>query len=274
MELDLLEEHQVFGYNRLNIFYKYGVESPITDLAILLGCQAENGPKYTTGYWWLKTNNFDYILVVDIYGGGQRMYYDDCSIGIRPIIKYSSNSSLINEIKVNNNKEFIYGTYPQNIIDDDFAGVLENMYHIGNLKTTGKNYMFNNYPEYECVGCKCIRVIGNPDINDTIMLSDNKVAKRNKVYWIRVSPIEWLIDEKDKIAITKKIILTGVPYHHDDYYYIDFKNTDLYKYMNTYLIKDMFDNVSINKKNDNNKEFVGINNKIMSLRKRIDNIRK
>ena len=42
MELDLLEEHQVFGYNRLNIFYKYGVESPITDLAILTRAKKGN----------------------------------------------------------------------------------------------------------------------------------------------------------------------------------------------------------------------------------------
>ena len=44
--------------------------------------------------------------------------------------------------------------------------------------------------------------------------------------------------------------------------------------MNTYLVKDMFDNVSINKEKDASKEFVSIDNKIKILRKRIDSIRK
>ena len=297
MELDLLEENQIFGDNRLNIFKKYGNQAAITDFAILLGSYVSmfhikegNEYKYRTNYWWLKTDNNNHnAFVVGTDGNINFFDINRRDGGIRPKLSYSSISNFsFNKNKTTNKIiEIEYGEYPQYIVDEKNSNELESVYKNGKIKITSKEYIvdsvyMNAYDikfnerkliEYKYNGQKYIRFIGDSNCEEKT-LSDGRRIKEGEIYWVKVDPITWLVDEEKNIAITKKIIVSGVQFNNKRNYKGDFKDTNMYKFMNTYLIKDMFDNVSIYKENNNSKEFVDINNKIKTLRKRIDNIRK
>ena len=300
MELDLLDKWQTYS-NRLKIFYKYGTKAAITDFSILLGGYVSsnyytsegNALKNRTGWWWTKTpylnpyHDDEYIITLD----GD---CDWCGVnlnkgGIRPALSYSSIKSIVlnTVIGANGIKEIEYGEYPQEIVDENYSHELERAYNNKNLRTTGKNYTTDSvkyqdahisfkprtHTEYEYNGQKYIRFVG--DLNgDGEVMSDGRRIKNGEIYWVKVEPITWLVDEEQNIAITKKIIVSGIQFDNERKYNGDFKNKDMYKFMNTYLIKDIFDNISIKKEEDNNKEFVSIDNKIKILRRRIDDIRK
>ena len=294
MELDLLEENQIFGDKRLSIFDKYETRATITDFSVLLGVFVSS-TFYTsegnrTCWWWTKTDDGDDDVRI-VCNNGNRDYsiVNRRYIGVRPALPYSSISNIFSnkEKSANGILEVLYGEYPQDIVDENYSRKLESAYNNGSLRTTGKSYTTDSvryqdtdtsfsartHAEYEYNGQKFIRFVGGSNGTSEV-LSDGREIKKGEIYWVKVEPIIWLVDEEKDIAITKKIIVSGVQFNKERKYKGDFKNTDLYKFMNTYLIKDMFDNVSINKKEDNNKEFVSINNKIKTLRKRIDNIRK
>ena len=298
MELDLLEQSQIFGDNRLSIFDKYGTKAAITDFSILLGGYVSSNYytsegknlKNRTGWWWTKSSDGDNdARVVDYDGDSNHDYVKYREGGARPALPYSSIQS-ISSITVrgaNGIKEIEYGEYPQTIVDEDYSRELERAYNNRNLRTTGKNYTTDSvkyqdahisfkprtHTEYEYNGFKFIRFVNDSNRYEDI-LSDARMIKNDNIYWIKVEPITWLIDEEKDIAITKKIIVAGVQFNNKRNYKGYFKDTDMYKFMNTYLVKDMFDNVSINKEKDASKEFVSIDNKIKILRKRIDSIRK
>ena len=297
MELDLLEENKVFGKNRLSIFAKHVAKASNTDFSILLGGDSSsnyhtregNTLKNRAGCWWTKTPYTETTNVIYNYICHGCRFNNRRDAGIRPILPCSLIQSVsLNKIReVNEIKEIEYGEYPQYVVDENYSRKLEEAYNNGGLRTTGKKYTtdsvkYDDYSkkiiprtfiEYEYNSIKYIRFVGDSNSNRKL-LSDGRKIKIGEIYWVKVEPITWLLDENKNIAITKNIIVSGIQFDNKDRYNGDFKETDIYKYMNTYLVKDMFNSVSINKKNDNNKEFESINNKIKTLRKRIDDIRK
>ena len=315
MELDLLEEKQIFGKNRLSLFDKYGTKAAITDFSILLGgyvlpdennleslidrwwtmgqksyTNDGNTRKDRTGWWWTKSSDGDNDARV-VYPNGRRSCHNvnERDGGARPALPYSSIQSISsNTVRgANGIKEIKYGEYPQTIVGEDYSRELERAYNNRNLRTTGKNYTTDSviyqdtntsfraraHTEYEYCDSKYIRFVCDYDGNGKV-LSDGRTINIGEIFWVKVEPITWLVDEEKDIAITKKIIVSGVQFNNKRNYKGYFKDTNMCKFMNTYLIKDMFDNVSINKEKDASKEFVSIDNKIKILRRRIDDIRK
>ena len=301
MELDLLEENKVFGKNSLSIFAKHVAKASNTDFSILLGGDSSsnyhtregNTLKNRAGWWWTKSLRGDAVRIVGM-NGYRSNYIDLCLVesrngGIRPILSYPQIQSISSNVLRNASeiKEVECGEYPQNIVDENYSRELERAYNNGSLKIIGKNYTTDSvryqdsdvifkarvHAEYEYNGQKYIRFVGDSNGEGKILSNDRKI-KKGKIYWVKVEPITWLVDLEHDIAITEKIIVSGIQFNNESNYTRDFKNTDIYKFMNTYLIKDMFNNTSINKEDDNNKEFVNIDSKIKTLRKRIDNIRK
>ena len=60
--------------------------------------------------------------------------------------------------------------------------------------------------------------------------------------WVEVTPVEWLVDEKTGLAITKKCILGGIPLSRKGIFLGDFEKT---------LVQDFIDNefsYDVNKK--------------------------
>ena len=145
MELDLLEENQIFGDKRLSIFDKYETRATITDFSVLLGVFVSS-TFYTsegnrTCWWWTKTDDGDDDVRI-VCNNGNRDYsiVNRRYIGVRPALPYSSISNIFSnkEKSANGILEVLYGEYPQDIVDENYSRKLESAYNNGSLRTTGK----------------------------------------------------------------------------------------------------------------------------------------
>ena len=264
LNFDFLKEEQVFGDNQIDILKKYGTKAAITDFSILLGgCVDDNyhtnegdTDRDRTGWWWTRTNDGDgYVRVVYIDGTSS---WDDVDIrngGVRPALPYSSISSIAsNEVRGSFGiKEVEYGEYPQTIVDEPFSRELEANYkRETGIRKTGKTYTTDsvnfdeydtsfearNHEEFEYKGRKYIRIVGDHNGED-YKLSDGRTIVSGEPYWVAVEPIKWLVDERTNIALSKKIIFSGVQFQNSDYYKGDFNKTDIKQFMDNYFSKEI-----------------------------------
>ena len=263
-----LTKKDIQGYFKLYILKKYGKKAAITDYAILLGGSVSedhfaskgNTLKERAGLWWIKSASiYKDACLVDEEGNIVSYYLKSRNIGARPAIPYSSIQS-ISTNKVKNSSgilEVEYGEYPQTVVDEKNSYELEKAYNNGILKITGKNYTaesigsqntvasFNaiNYTEYEYNESKYIRFVGNSNC-DREVLSDGRKIEKGYIYWVRVEPIKWLVDEKADIALSKKIIFSGVQfdifssYNGDGY----FDKTNIKQFIDKYFSKEIMPN--------------------------------
>ena len=256
-DFTFLTEDQVW---KLDILKKYGTKCAITDFSILLGgfvfddwhTNEGNSRKDRTGYWWTKTPDDGDARAV--YNDGDS--YDELVScrqgGARPALPYSSISSIAsNEVKGSFGiKEVEYGEYPQTIVDEGYSRELERLYNIGNIRKTGKSYTTDSvcifsfddvfkarqHTEYEYNGRKYIRIDGYYYDKE---LSDGRKVKDGKPYWVAVEPITWLVDERANIALSKKLIFSGVQFKNRRDYKGDFDRTDIKQFMDRYFSKEI-----------------------------------
>ena len=266
-ELTFLDYEQIFGNDQLDILKKYGTKCAITDFSILLGGRVS--PEYyaskeflskdCTGMWWTKTPNFVDACIVLTNGDKGCYSVDGRAVGARPALPYSSIQSISsNGVRgVNGIMEVEYGEYPQTIVDEIYSRELEKAYNNGNLRITGKNYTTDSvrwpdyninfidriHTEYEYNGNKYIRVVGDSNCEGEV-LSDGRTIQKCTPYWIEVKPIIWLVDEKANIALSKKIIFSGVQFKNSGIYKGDFDKTDIKQFMDNYFAKDIIPSFS------------------------------
>lgn len=257
-----LKEEQIFGKNKLDIFEKYGTKCAITDFAILLGGYVATGfytnegssRKDRTGWWWTQTPE----------DNNARVVFYDCSRfwinitkrigGARPALPYSAISSISSNVVRGKSgvKETIYGEYPQTIVDENFSNELEKSYNNGGLKVTGRVYTTDSaslsdynkdfqprtFTEYEYKGQKYIRFIGDSN-GDGEVLPDGRTIQSGNVYWVKVEPITWLVDQNNSIALSKKILFSGVQFNKEQNYTGDFLRTNIKKFMDNFFAKEI-----------------------------------
>ena len=256
-DFTFLTEEQIFGDDQLDIFKSYGTLCMVTDFSILLGVDAST--RIRTGTWWTKTP-YDNSNVTIINKAGNNFWNSACNrnSGARPALSYSSISSLASNVVRMKNEilEVEYGEYPQTIVSEDFAKTLEVafaniVYPHREMQETGKNYTTDSlgnqdyntpfkprtHTEYEYKGKKYIRFVGDSICSGKV-LSDGRTIKDGSYYWVEVEPIKWMIDEKTNIALSKKLIFSGVQFNRD-IYDGDFSKTDIKKFMDTYFSKDI-----------------------------------
>ena len=258
-----LTDEQIFGNNQLDIISRYGTKCAITDFSILLGGYVSsdyytsegNTRKDRTGWWWTKSSDGDNDARVGLKNGD--IYWDIVNRrngGARPALPYSSIQSISsNGVRGTSGiKEIIYGEYPQTIVDENYSRELERVYNNGSLKTTGKNYTTDSvsyqdtdtsfraraHTEYEYNGSKYIRFVGDSNCDGEV-LSDGRTIRSGNTYWVRVEPIIWLVDERANIALSKKIIFSGVQFKNRRDYKGDFDRTDIKQFMDNYFSKEI-----------------------------------
>lgn len=262
LDLTLLTKEQILGDNSLEVLKKYDTTCGITDFAILLGgfvspdyhTREGNSLKNRTCSWWSKTpDEYGEIYAVTRNGQFDTAISTSRLESIRPTVKYSSISN--GQTQENNGiKEVIYGEYPQWVVDQDNSIILEKMYNNGKLKTTGKSYTTDSvnyldrsenfkarsYIEYEYNGEKFIRFTGNSNC-DGKTLSDRRIAKKDEVYWVKVEPLVWLVDEIEDVAFTKYAIVAGVKFRDRDNEEktVEFESSNLKWFLDKYLSKDI-----------------------------------
>lgn len=264
IEISLLTREQIEGKNKLKILEKYGIKAAVTDFAVVLGCNLSHllatfkdtdKEYYRIGRWLTKSlgefNDKNRVGVVSAYGLMCDSELRLRNMGIRPILPYSFIQKNISNEKLNNYgiKEVEYGEYPQTIIDEKKSQELERLYNKLNLKATGKNYTTDSleldnkmsfrprtYTEYEYMGSKYIRV--NVYWYCDILANDRRISV-GEVCWFKVEPITWLVDEESNIALSKKILVSGVQFSNSNYYDGVFENTFMYQYLNEIFAKDI-----------------------------------
>ncbi len=249
-EITLLTEEQT---ENLAILKKYGKKAEATDFYMIQGGYVDN----RKGPYWTKTPDGDtksFLLAI----------YDDVNInhdlafeshGIRPVMPLSriyKSEEKLNKVLESNIDIVEYGEYPQTVIDQYLEKNLERLYSMGKLKETGKNYtsiltMLKQkkieYQEYSYHDNKYVRVgISYVFLDDHF--ANGREAKSEQTYWVKVEPIEWLIDKNAKIAIAKNV-LTNMPF--SCYNSNDYEKSDIKIFLNKNFIKEIEASVNIEK---------------------------
>ena len=267
-EFTFLTCEQVFGKDSLAIIKKYGTKCAVSDFSILL-----NGSSFDfstnedlstkTGFWWTQTSS-SHLDAYAVTASGDKEWYGvvDREIGCRPAIKYSSikDESTFKRRGINGVLEFTYGEYPQTAVIPVFSNTLETLYKMGRLKQTGKIYTTDSnfvedygidfkprtFTEYIYNDRKYIRFVSDENCSGKILSSGIRVAY-NSPYWVRVEPITWLVDEKDDVALSKNIIVSGIRYDDTNDYNGIFEETDIYSFLNNIFAKEIVTGNTISK---------------------------
>lgn len=273
-ELTLLSVEQIWGNSQLEVLKKYGTKIAATDLCILTrGCVRDEDyvdeDKSLTGRTcvaWTKTVN-KYVKEIFIDGLCSCGYINDISCVIRPVLQNSTISLPSTVSDPNIIMEIEYGEYPQNAPSATMQKELEKEYKKG-MNKTGRSYTFSSspcddfktlfkpitYDEYEYHGKKYIRVRAIAEYPDyESILSNGLACKDGDYFWVQVSPVKWLIDDKTGLLISKKGLVAGIGFGDVKYYdgmSYDFDKSELKKYLDTHMMHDLFQNtVSLNVSN-------------------------
>ncbi len=269
-KLTFLEYDQIWKKNRLEIFKKIDAKAVITDFAIVLGGTFFESYKdeipfsnEKKGYYWTKTGYRESSVWI-ISNVGLRKYLptDWRSVGCRLVLKFSNIDSMISN-KVNNRLddgilEVEYGYYPRSAASKEIQNNLEDLFNRNLLHKTNFTFTVNRRtndnpinPEeckvYEYNKKMYIRV--QPDFYGSSIqtLSNGETYNDKDFVWVEVEPVKWLVDEKEKMMITKEIIFSGIPFNRKTNFKTrNFYFTDIKKFMDKYISKEIFE-IDINK---------------------------
>lgn len=135
-------------------------------------------------------------------GDINRLSLSQVAVGIRPSVAYSLIKPYSKVVR-NIQKDCIeveFGEYPQYPATEEVQeklnkGLLE-------VEKTSKNYTVYNNDEQNP---------GTIELEEVVDKDGNKYVNKNNI-WYMVSPISWIVDEKNDIALSKNIISGGIPY--------------------------------------------------------------
>jgi len=295
-DLTFLTKEQILGKDKLDILKLYGPKCAATDFAILLGAEVSSN-NYTSegtsrknraGSWWTSSfDDEDNAYYISAAGHSYKFYLKLRAIGARPTIPYSLISQKASDKTRGKNGilEVEYGEYPQDVVSEDLEKVLETAYKNKTINQTDKNYTTNSvstlakdtpfqptiHIEYEYNGRKFIRFIGKINYSGKI-LSNGRMVKDGDIYWLEVKPINWLIDEKTNIALSKKVVFSGIEFNREKNYKNNFNRTSISKFMNKIFSKDIIPSYPKIKHQQENKPH--LNEKLTEIETLIDEINK
>ena len=266
-EFTLLSDEQTFGSQQIGVIKKMGGKCAISDFAILLGAyvsrdyyvDGDDSMRCRTGWWYLSSSYGDGgVRYVGIDGIRKSTYASNRSGAVRPALPFSN----ISDISVNGVKgkhgflEVEYGEYPQYAVDTNLGRILDDSFQAGVLRRTGKTYTTDSrswnenskifspvqHKEFEYNGKRYVRVKSN-DIDENFKLSNGVTVHPGMYVWLEVSPIKWIVVDRAKMLVSKTLLASGIRFCNDRQYNGDFKNTEMYQYLNTYFARDMVPSV-------------------------------
>lgn len=293
----LLNFDQIFGENRIEVLNKIGTKSPMTDFAVALGASFNssfiNMDNYLEQAGWYFLNEMSNIkeiyAVSNADGRSFRVPSGVRSGGIRPVISFNDISELSPSIQRKNGIfEIAYGVYPQYTASISLSKKLDKLHLLRILAKTGKKYTTDSrnwndynlpfkatmYEEYEYNGKKYIRAIY--ENNHSSFLSNGKKYKKGDHIWLEVSPIIWYVSQKEKLLVSKNIVISGIRFCDNNTYDGNLENTEIYQFMNTIFAKDIIPSDILeliepnNKtsKKDNTLEYISANDTTLTLKRK------
>ncbi len=260
MDFTFLTEDQIWGRDALDVISRYGTKVEPTDLAVLLGGSvmlSDNVPSCPS--WSASLDGHGIVRCVDSEGNRGWGGSDERRIAARPAL---SQSEFFRKIKWDSDKTYrdsneyyvtiyAYGEYPQTVADYNTREKLERMYAAKSLRPTGKQYTFDSvdiddhntplkavsYKEYRMGDERYIRIPGRP-ADKYCKLSTDEQVEAGKTYWVKVEPIEWMMD-RSGIMVAKKCLFAGIQFDTDKDYDGDFSKSFMKHYLDTYFAKEM-----------------------------------
>lgn len=238
----------------LDITKKFGTKCAITDFSILLGGDVSTSDfvhEYSnlqpTGLWWCSDLVGGNVAIVNFDGQKSYILPTVRNIGARPyLFYYNIASNVSNKIFISENiLEIEYGEYPQTVESNRLSCILEKNYCEKKLNCTGKIYVTDSvsiydedvpfqaryFIEYEYDNIKYIRFVSDSNCVGKV-LSTGKIIQENTPYWVKVEPIKWLVDCKTNIALSKKILFSGVQFNslYNDFNNFEVSNIKMFMY--------------------------------------------
>ena len=187
----------------------------------------------------------------DVFGraGGARPALPFSSIGLIPTNGESGKRARDGILEVE------YGYYPQKAVSKDMQERLEREFKNRRISRTRNTYTtdsrrYNAYDEkfepkqhqeYEYKGRRYVRVEANTSFGgDQFQLSNGELYRDGDNVWVEVSPVKWLVDEREKVMLADRLIFAGVQFNHTrDYHTRDFEKTNIKTFMYRYLARDL-----------------------------------
>ena len=266
-EITLLSDEQTFGSQQIDVIDKMGRMCAISDFAIILGAcvsdayhvVGDRSLKGRTGWWYLSSSaGAGGVRTVNIVGDRGWSYAGKRSGAVRPALPYS-NISDISPNGVRGREGFLeveYGEYPQYAVDIKLGRILDDSFQAGVLRRTGKTYTTDSrrwdafserfspvqHEEFEYNGKRYVRVKSN-DNDENFKLSNRVTVHPGMYVWLEVSPIKWIVDDRAKMLVSKTLLASGIRFCNNGKYNGNFKNTEMYEYLNTYFARDMVPSV-------------------------------
>ena len=310
IELTLLTDNNAV-VSPLEPLKKYSKKAALTDLAIATGGLLYDNKQFNiiddtklsgrVGDFWTQTCSIytDHsIFLINQYGDRSYCQCNQCYPAIRPVLNSTSLFDYLyssRTIGFNETYEVVYGEYPQMAVSSEEQAKLSNEYFRGNMKITRKCYNFNDsdandyslhfkpafYYEFLYQNQKYIKVKLKTYNNQHVTLSNGEIYNSGAYVWIKVEPLTWLADTEHKLLISKKALLSGIRYSTLSKLTDDFKDSELYNYMNTYMVNEMFNTGTYLSNNENNidsnvitksekpKEYPHINERMQEIKTRI-----
>lgn len=283
MNLTFLESEQIFGDKKLEIIEKRGASAFVTDFSILLGC-TYSSPKDNSGLYWTKDCVGHFVRSVFVDGARTISDAWNYRVCCRPVLSYSDSSNCPYEnIKRHEDGilEVEYGFYPQKVASVNMQETLDVAFSSGLVVRTGNNYtIFKNdkssvddrimmqLTEYEFDNKRYVRMKVERIVSPVVLLNGH-VYNNGDFVWIEVQPVKWLVDEKEKMLISEKLIFSGIEFDSlkKTTVYMDFAKTDIKKFLDNYLVKEMFQNQK--KLQDNNLYELNLFHSYDVLRKKV-----
>lgn len=280
--ITLLKRENIFGDQAFEIFEKYGKRAGMTDFAIATGCV--NIEEYLllsqiyTSYWWTQTTKgFHDVHIVSCDGDDEIEEDVSRNCGIRPAFSLYKTPSIIASAKKGADGIFEteYGSYPQSAASLQLQRELLRLLTNNKLDESGKRYTidsrkFDKYGdgfqskeliEYTYQGKRYVyHKFNSCHEGALITLSNKQQYKDGDFVFYEVQPVKWLVDFKAGWAIAKYILLAGIQFNNHLSTSSDFPNTNMNKFLQNHMTKDLFQNnytrkneqiTSIKKKNNN-----------------------
>lgn len=167
---------------------------------------------------------------------------------IIPTLKYSEVKEKC--IYLENSDEYIYGEYPQTVVEEEYQSELEKLYLQNRLSKTNRVYTINvgmdifvpyQIDEYVYNDEKYVRVYAKHNIKESDYfdeLSDGRVFIEGDVFWVKVEPVKWILDVENDKLLAKYNLIGNIQYKDIEYY------------INKYLSKELIGQSIQTEKND------------------------
>ena len=227
-----------------------GLSADATDFAILLGASTSRTKTGMRGSWISEVTSYHVVYGVNKDGKLLKRnlkYIDGTCIRVATD---ASNIGLGGKWnKIGKNRENIlmsFGEMPQSKIpqSSDLQKKLTSLWKNNNIKYTGKLYKFYiksqlikfkeflyNGKKYIAVDCDIKKRAESIASSSSLFTDGVSVSKFNNVIFFEVEPIIWVVDNKNNLVYTDKLLFSSFP--------ISYKTSNVYNFLNNQFIENI-----------------------------------